>query len=97
MPRATAIVSAMVLALIVRIATAADVAIPGTDPSRAGWCAAYDGLAFTFCVAYCEARECDRAPVGDERCAIIRRGFGRVTDGDAPPCGAELGARAHQL
>ncbi len=58
----------------------------GTDPSRAGMCDDYDGLPFVFCVAMCEARECDRLPAGDERCAVLARGFANVTNGAAAPC-----------
>jgi hypothetical protein len=59
---------------------------PGTDDTRAGLCDAFAGAAFTLCVAFCEARECDRQPSGDERCALLRRGFSRVTGGVTPPC-----------
>lgn len=59
---------------------------PGTDDARAGLCDAFAGVAFTFCVAFCEARECDRQPPGDERCILLRRGFDRVTGGVTPPC-----------
>lgn len=59
---------------------------PGTDATRAGTCDGFTGAAFTFCVAYCEARECDRQPAGDERCRLLRRGFDRVTGSAAPPC-----------
>jgi hypothetical protein len=59
---------------------------PGLDDDRAGMCDAFDGLAFTFCVALCEARECDRRPAGDERCAVLQRGFERVSDGYRAPC-----------
>jgi hypothetical protein len=59
---------------------------PPLGDDRAGMCDAFDGLAFTFCVALCEARECDRRPIGDERCAILQRGFERVSDGYLAPC-----------
>jgi hypothetical protein len=59
---------------------------PGTDATRAGMCERFTGAAFTFCVAYCEARECDRQPAGDERCQLLRRGFDRVTGNGQPPC-----------
>jgi hypothetical protein len=59
---------------------------PGTDDARAGMCDRFGGVAFTFCVAYCEARECDRQPLSDERCMALRRGFDRVAEGILPPC-----------
>lgn len=59
---------------------------PGTDESRAGMCEAFDGLPFVFCVAMCEARECDRQGPSDERCAILAAGFATVTNGARPPC-----------
>jgi hypothetical protein len=49
-------------------------------------CHDFPGLAFGFCVALCEARECDRQPPGDERCGVLRRGFDRATGGVEPPC-----------
>ena len=58
----------------------------GTDPSRAGMCDDFDGLPFVFCVAMCEARECDRLPASDERCAVLARGFASVTKGATAPC-----------
>lgn len=58
----------------------------GDGDERAGMCDAFDGVAFTFCVAVCEARECDLATPGDERCATMLRGFARVTGGATPPC-----------
>ena len=84
MPRTGAIVSAVAF-LILSMSTPAAVRRT-TDTTRAGMCDGYDGVAFTFCVAYCEARECDAAPVGDNRCEVIRRGFARVTGGATPPC-----------
>jgi len=51
-------------------------------------CNAFDGLAFTFCVALCEARECDRQPLDDVRCDALQRGFDRVSDGRTAPCEA---------
>lgn len=59
---------------------------PGTDHSRAGMCEEFDGLSFLFCVAMCEARECDRQPSGDDRCEILARGFANVSNGAAAPC-----------
>jgi len=58
----------------------------GTDESRAGICDDYEGLPFVFCVAMCEARECDRLPPGDERCETLAKGFSTVTNGATPPC-----------
>lgn len=49
-------------------------------------CEDFDGLPFVFCVAMCEARECDRQAPGDERCAILAAGFATVTNGATPPC-----------
>jgi hypothetical protein len=59
---------------------------PGTDDARAGMCAPFDGVAFTFCVALCEARECDRQPLDDERCAVLRGAFDRASGGGPAPC-----------
>jgi hypothetical protein len=59
---------------------------PGTDELRAGMCDAYDGLPFVFCVALCEARECDRQDPGDERCAVLARAFSDASGGVTPPC-----------
>jgi hypothetical protein len=56
------------------------------DETRAGMCADFSGLAFGFCVALCEARQCDLQPPSDERCAVLRRGFERTTGGLEPPC-----------
>jgi len=58
----------------------------GADETRAGMCAEYSGLAQGFCVALCEARECDLRPSDDERCAILRRGFERASGGVRAPC-----------
>jgi hypothetical protein len=58
----------------------------GTDPSRAGMCDDFDGLSFVFCVAMCEARECDRLPANDDRCETLAQGFASVSNGAAPPC-----------
>ena len=66
--------------------TVADAREPGTDEARAGICEAFTGVTFGFCVALCEARECDRQPADDERCEVLRRGFDRVSGGVAPPC-----------
>jgi hypothetical protein len=59
---------------------------PETEDARAGMCDAFDGLAFTFCVALCEARACDTLDVDDGRCELLRRGFADVSRGTAPPC-----------
>jgi hypothetical protein len=59
-----------------------------TQVKRAGICDSFDGLAFAFCVAMCEARECDHQPAYDERCATLRSGFERVTGGQSAPCEA---------
>ena len=61
-------------------------AVVGTDEARAGMCDDFDGLPFVFCVAMCEARECDRLPPGDERCEALADGFASVTNGAMPPC-----------
>jgi hypothetical protein len=60
----------------------------GTDPSRAGMCDDFDGLPFVFCVAMCEARECDRLPASDDRCAALAQGFASVSNGAVAPCSA---------
>lgn len=59
---------------------------PVTNEPRAGMCEAFSGLAYGFCVALCEARECDLQPAGDERCTVLRRGFDRASGGLQPPC-----------
>jgi hypothetical protein len=64
----------------------ASAAALGTDDARAGMCDDFDGLPFVFCVAMCEARECDRMPAGDERCDALADGFASVTNGAVPPC-----------
>jgi hypothetical protein len=97
MSRALAILSAsavLTLALLSHV-SAADVG-SAVDDERAGMCAAFDGISFTFCVALCEARQCDLRAANDERCTILRRGFARVTDGAPPPCmpGTIASARA---
>lgn len=58
----------------------------GTDESRAGMCDDFDGLSFVFCVAMCEARECDRQAPGDDRCELLARGFANVSNGAVAPC-----------
>jgi len=63
---------------------------PGTNGSRAGMCEDFDGLSFVFCVAMCEARECDRQPAGDDRCELLARGFASVSNGAVAPCAPSL-------
>jgi hypothetical protein len=58
----------------------------GTDETRAGMCDDFDGLPFVFCVAMCEARECDRLSPDDHRCEVLARGFASVTNGGVSPC-----------
>jgi hypothetical protein len=65
---------------------------PEPSDERAGMCDAFDGLAFTFCVALCEARECDLLDAADARCALLRNGFATVSGGGAPPCTAAAGS-----
>ena len=60
------------------------------DDTRAGMCDAFDGLAFTFCVALCEARECDLLDADDHTCTLLRRGFARTADGAAAPCDPDV-------
>lgn len=93
MRRALAIVSAFLLALGAvdrppASAAASEVLAPAPEleDDRAGMCDAFEGLAFTFCVAVCEARDCDVLAMDDARCAILRRGFGRAAGGAQPPC-----------
>lgn len=94
MRRAFAIVSAC--ALLIPALPARSAAGDASTPAdvqlelRAGMCEAFDGLAFTFCVALCEARACDQLDDGDERCTLLRRGFARVAAGARPPC--DIGA-----
>ena len=79
----------LALALSFVVASASALAAEaGTDESRAGQCEALDGLPFVFCVAFCEARQCDSQAPDDPRCRILAEGFARVTGGDVPPCGA---------
>ena len=80
---------AIVFALILTISGPASPAAslePGEDETRAGMCEDFDGLPFVFCVAMCEARECDRQPVGDDRCELLAKGFATVTNGAVAPC-----------
>jgi hypothetical protein len=82
---ALAIAFALALSTVVFVSDALAVE-PGQDESRAGMCEHFDGLPFVFCVAMCEARECDRQPVGDDRCEILAKGFANVTNGAIAPC-----------
>ncbi len=92
MRRAFAIAAALVVvgAFASRVAPAATESdlldAPSIADLRAGMCDGFDGLAFTFCVALCEARGCDLLPEDDDRCAILRRGFARVSGGATAPC-----------
>lgn len=95
MPRTGAIVSALAFVLIT-LATAGT-PVRGDADDRAGMCDAFDGVAFTFCVAFCEARECDLAAPGDERCATMLHGFARVTGGATPPCATTSAPRPSSL
>ena len=101
MRRAFAIVSACALlipALPAR-STAGDTgaSVDVQLESRAGMCDGFDGLAFTFCVALCEARACDQVAAGDERCALLRRGFARVAARARPPCDGGVPATVDAL
>jgi len=95
MRRALAIAFASILLLSRALpASAMDVAAssPSSDEAlddldaRAGMCDAFDGLAFTFCVALCEARACDLRDAGDDRCALLRDGFTTASGGATAPC-----------
>ncbi len=78
---------AIALALICLISPISGAALePGTDETRAGMCEDFDGLSFVFCVAMCEARECDRQPAGDDRCEALAKGFSSVSNGAVAPC-----------
>jgi hypothetical protein len=86
--------SAIVLALALACITVPSRAVadePGTNELRAGMCDGFDGLSFVFCVALCEARECDRQDPADERCMILARAFATASNGMAPPCAAPRG------
>jgi hypothetical protein len=85
---------AIAFSLILSVASAGSLARAddlGTDESRAGMCDDFGGLPFVFCVAMCEARECDRLDADDQRCEVLARGFATVTNGAAPPCPARSG------
>ena len=85
MRSALAIVFALILTISLLVSPAVSLE-PGQDETRAGMCADFDGLPFVFCVAMCEARECDRQPVGDDRCELLAKGFASVTNGAVAPC-----------
>lgn len=85
MRRALAILFASLL-LIPLLSLRLDAEVAAPDEGRAGMCAEYDGIPFAFCVAICEARQCDRLGSGDDRCTILQRGFRRVAGVDPPPC-----------
>ena len=77
----------LICALLLLVAPTRALTPPAeADETRAGMCAEYPGLAQAFCVALCEARECDLRPNDDERCAILRRGFERASGGVRAPC-----------
>lgn len=76
---------AMMLASLIASAPLLGV-LPDAADDRTGMCEAFDGVAFTFCVAICEARICDARAPDDQRCALLARGFARVTGGDTAPC-----------
>ena len=82
---ALAIAFAMLLALA---PAASSVHADETETAdvRAGMCADFDGLSFVFCVALCEARECDHQDPNDERCAVLARGFSDASGGAKLPC-----------
>jgi hypothetical protein len=84
MRRALAIVFASALVAVVVRPAWSDEPAPSDD--RAGMCDAYEGVSFTFCVAYCEARDCDVLAADDARCALLRRGFESTTGDTALPC-----------
>src|SRR6185369_15411324 len=91
MRRAFAIVSACALLIPATLPARSTAAETGAAADvqlelRAGMCDGFDGLAFTFCVALCEARACDQVDADDERCTLLRRGFARVAAGARPPC-----------
>ncbi len=54
--------------------------------ARAGSCTSFEGVAFVFCVALCEARACDVRDPADRRCSVLRRGFSRAAGGQMAPC-----------
>jgi hypothetical protein len=100
MRRASAIVFACALLISSPPAHAVDPGDLASDVElelRAGMCDAFEGLSFTFCVALCEARACDRRDAADERCSLLRRGFARVAGGANPPCDVATATTAEAL
>lgn len=86
MRRALALLSAIAFLVLAGPPYAtADADVNAAD-ERAGSCAGFEGVAFVFCVALCEARACDLRDPDDARCAVLRRGFSRTAGGLAPPC-----------
>lgn len=77
---------AVMFALLTAIPSMIAAAQPPTGETRAGMCEEFSGLTYGFCVALCEARQCDLQPASDERCAVLRRGFDRASGGVHPPC-----------
>ncbi len=73
-----------------RLSTANDFAdvppAPEQEDARAGMCDDFDGPTFTFCVALCEARDCDLLDADDAHCLLLRRGFSNVSGGASLPC-----------
>jgi len=91
MRRALAIVFASAVVMSANVPAAPALIIPAPEPpvsldERAGMCDAFDGLAFTFCVALCEARTCDLLDADDARCGLLRDGFATASGGAPPPC-----------
>jgi hypothetical protein len=63
----------------------------GETPAEEDVCDDYSGASYGFCVAYCEAMDCDEDPNADETaCERVSERF-QVKSGesDAPTCGAE--------
>jgi len=88
MPRALAILFASAVIILAPTSRVGAHVHGASSDERAGMCDAFDGISFTFCVAFCEARECDLHAADDARCAILRHGFARATGGSSPPCTA---------
>src|SRR5436309_13316582 len=91
MRRALAIVFASAVVLSVNVPAAPALIIPAPEPpvsldERAGMCDAFDRLAFTFCVALCEARACDLLDADDARCGLLRDGCATASGGARPHC-----------
>ena len=92
MRRALAILFASAFLVLPLVPPHAQEILP--DDDRAGMCDAFEGLSFTFCVALCEARECDLLAADDARCALLRRGFERAAAGAILPCTFGLASAA---